>query len=284
MLLLKFLAGLPAFLLEPLAIALFWLTYPFAGRDRQLVEENVWRVYRLPSHSSFSRMFVRQVLRSQVLCTLEMLKYTFHRNRVHIEGFEELKQKIAQAELLGAGHIVITPHLGSWELAGHFGALAAAKPLNVLAKPSKSPYLTKVLDKLRTMLKMHVLWTDAKTLFRDMLSAIDRGESIGFVMDQRPGKKGKGHNLPFMGVPDVPMVGGTAMVACKKNVPVYGIYCVREGLCRYRVISTEVLPPNHGITDEAEATRLMTEDMEKQIRLYPEQWAWNYNRFKGIPI
>ena len=144
MLLLKLLAMIPSSLLEPLAAMLFWLTYPLTGRDRQLIEENVWRVYHLPAHSSFTQTFVRQVLRSQALCTLEMLKYTFDRERVQIEGFADLKQKISQAESLGKGHIVITPHLGSWELAGHFGALAAQRPLYVLAKPSKSKYLTKI--------------------------------------------------------------------------------------------------------------------------------------------
>jgi lauroyl/myristoyl acyltransferase len=63
-------------------------------------------------------------------------------------------------------------------------------------------------------------------------------------------------------------------------MPVVGIHVVRLGLCRYHFFTTDVLAPNHGETDEQKITQLMAEDLSQMILRYPEQWAWNYRRWK----
>ena len=66
----------------------------------------------------------------------------------------------------------------------------------------------------------------------------------------------------------------------KKNVSAIGMYCVRQGPSQFRLIATEILADDHGMKDEEEISKRLAADMERIIRLYPEQWAWNYKRWK----
>ena len=127
---------------------------------------------------------------------------------------------------------------------------------------------------------MKVLWTDSKTLLRDMMSVAQNKEHLGFVMDQRPGKRQGGHPSVFLGIPETNIVPGPVLMATRKNMPVYGVYMLRIGMCEYRMYVNEILPPGHGETNEARVAQLMADDMSRMIRLYPEQWSWNYRRWK----
>jgi KDO2-lipid IV(A) lauroyltransferase len=181
---------------------------------------------------------------------------------------------------LGLALVIIAAHHGAWELAGHATAMCFDRPFYALAKPSKSARLTRVLNEIRERLGMQVLWTDSKTLLKDMMAVSSRHEHLGFVMDQRPGNRQGGHVCEFLGVKDTHMVTGPAMMAVRKNMPVCGIYMVRTGLCKYHFYVTEVLPLNHGLDNEQRVAQMMADDMSRMIRLYPEQWAWNYRRWK----
>lgn len=280
MIFLRWLAEVPTTLHGLLVSILWWVSFPFTDRERELILANIERVYEMRPQTSFAKTFVRQVLESQLRVYIETIQYVFRPERVTVLGVEDCRKFIATRVGEGRGAVVITCHLGSWELAGHFAALALQKPFQVLAKPSRTKWLNPLLDQLRRKLRMSVLWTDAKSLYRDMLKALDAGEGLGFVMDQRPGLRTSGHSVTFMGVPDTMIVSGPAKMIAKKNVPALGVYCVRQGPSQFRLIATEILADDHGMKDEEEISKRLAADMERVIRLYPEQWAWNYKRWK----
>ena len=158
--------------------------------------------------------------------------------------------------------------------------MAFDRPFYVLAKPSKAKWMTPVLDRIREILGMKVLWTDSKSLLREMMAVAQRHEHLGFVMDQRPASKQGGHSCEFLGVKNTQIVPGPVVMTVKKNMPVYGIYMMRTGAATYRFYCDEVLPKDHNITDETKVAQLMADNMSQMIRRYPEQWSWNYRRWK----
>lgn len=277
--LLAFIAAIPSALHWCLAVVLYYVAYPFAGRDRRVIQSNVDKVYKLPAHSEFSKLFVKQNLRTQLLIMFETIKYVFRPQELQIVGMEEARAILEPASK-DSSVVIIAAHIGSWELAGHAAAVCFDRPFHVLAKPSKSKWVTPVLNSLRERLGMKVLWTDSKTLLREMMAVSQSHEHLGFVMDQRPGNKQGGYPSVFLGVEGTNIVSGPVMMAVKRNLPVCGVYMMRTGRCTYRFYVTEVLPKNHQITDDAKVAQLMADDMSKMIRLYPEQWAWNYRRWK----
>lgn len=263
---------------EPLAAFILFLLKPFAGREIRFLRGNVARVYGLPPASSFAAMFERQNMRHQVVCALETLRAAQDPAAVTVRGFEELQKLIGAADAADRGHVLVTAHLGSWELCAHYGQKASLKPLHVLAKPSKSRAVTAALDRMRRGMGTPVLWTDRKTLLRDMMGALKRGEALGFVMDQKP--EGRiGPEVPFFGIPTA-FVSGPAVMAARFDCAVIAIFCLREGPFRYRLLSETLLPTGHGQKDEAALTARMARAIEAAIRLYPEQWTWNYKRWR----
>jgi len=272
------LAALPMIFLDRLA-ALFAPVYRLlARRDRQRLESNVHRIYGLPPQSHFARMFSRQVFREQLTIALETMRLVRFPSRARIIGFDELEGRVAAAEAAGRGHIMVTAHLGSWELCAYYAQKAAKRPLHVLAKPAKRRFLTKFLDKLRARMQVHVLWTDRKTLVRDMLGALKKGESLGFVMDQKPEGR-QGPRVPFLGIP-TEFVTGPAAMTIRSGCPVIAIFCVREGCGQYRLLSKTLLGADHGETDETAITALFADAITDAIRAYPEQWTWSYKRWR----
>ncbi|MCX6109209.1 MAG: lysophospholipid acyltransferase family protein, partial [Proteobacteria bacterium] len=188
-----------------------------------------------------------------------------------------------------------TAHLGSWELCAYYAQKAASKPLHVLAKPSRSKLLTAFLDVLRGRMGTHVLWTDKKTLLRDMLEALRRREALGFVMDQKPEGR-SGPVVPFFGVA-TEFVFGPEKLARKIGCPVIAIFCVREGPLTYRLLSETLFgpprpagpagPAGPGVdpacaqsTADGAVTARCAEAIERVIRAYPEQWTWTYKRWR----
>lgn len=253
---------------------------PWLGKERRRLRDNVQQIYGLKSGSHFSRMFERQCLRHQLRCGFETLQAMQNPKLIRVEGEAVLKAHIAAAEARGKPHILVTAHLGAWELAAYYAGHAGSKPLSVLAKPSRYRAVTQSLDRLRrNKLGTPVLWTGTKTLLRDMLSVLKRGEPIGFVMDQKPEGR-QGPIVPFMGIPTA-FVAGPATMALRFDAAVIGIYVVREGAYRYRIVSELIWGGKEcSSPDEQALTAVMAQSIERVIRMYPEQWTWNYKRWR----
>ncbi len=279
MIVFRIIAALPRFVLPSLAGMIAVLAFVFEKKGSKIIKHNVQRVYNLPVGSDFATNFVRQVFQTQVVLFLETIRYVFRPHEVRIDGIEEAK-KILESASEQTGVIIIAAHHGAWELAGHVAAKCLSRDFHALAKPSRSAWLTKALNKIREMLDMNVLWTDSKTLLRDMMEISNKKEHLGFVMDQRPAKRASGFPCRFLGVPDTHIVQGPAMMAAKKQMPVFGVHSVRVGFCHYQFYVTEVLGANHGMTDQGRIAQLMADDLSRMILMYPEQWAWNYRRWK----
>jgi lauroyl/myristoyl acyltransferase len=280
MILLRLIAVFPAWMISVLSVILYGIVWPFIDRDRKVAIQNIEHILGLTHEQAI--VLCRKVLLSQFVVYCDTLRYVFFPQRVTFEGFEEFGTMVRHAEEAskGRGLVIITAHLGSWELAGHFAAMSLRKRFFVLAKPSKTKWINPILEKIRHLLKMPVLWTDARSLVKDMLGALERGDSLGFVMDQKPGKMGKGISCTFMGVPHTPVVSGPATMIARKDCGALAVYCVRIGLGRYRLAVQEILSMGHGLKDEVVITARLVQNMEHAIRESPEQWAWNYKRWK----
>jgi lauroyl/myristoyl acyltransferase len=269
---------LPLAWFEPVAGVLAWVLRLFSPKDVRRLRENVQRIYKLPPGSHFSAMFEKQVFHHHIVCALETLRMVTDPEVGQVEGFHELEGILKQVEDAQKGHLLLTAHLGSWELCAYFGQKAASRPLVVLAKPPKRPFLLRPLARFREQLGAKVLWTDQKTLLREMLGTLKRGEGLGFVMDQKPDSR-RGPLVTFLGQPTI-FVGGPASMAVRTQCAAVSIFCVREGPFRYRILSSLALKPDHGETDEHALTQVFAQSIETAIRAYPEQWTWNYRRWQ----
>lgn len=271
----------PASQFHTLAGLIRLILRPIMGKELQKMRRNLHIVWGLPPKSHFSEMFVRQVVRHQIICTLESLRASFDPRIVQVAGMETLQLRMKELSATNKGVIVITGHMGSWELVGHYCAVACGQRFHALAKPSSVPGVSAVLERMRGRMNIDVLWTNRKSLLRQMISVLRSGKSLGFVMDQKPeGRRGPVVN--FFGWP-TEFVTGPAAMARSTGAAVIGIFCMREGPWRYRILSNVLYPPDQGNQDEQSMVQVMAQEIERVIRLYPEQWTWNYRRWRFDP-
>jgi lauroyl/myristoyl acyltransferase len=276
------LAYLPYILQRALVQLLVGCWLLFAKKEQRNLYYNLELVMKLPRHSSFARRFARQNITAQYQLILDTITAIVRPQAITLSGFREYQQLLAAMEAGGHGNLAITAHLGSWELACALTGKAAGKAMVVLAKNTGSRVFNRILERLREIGHSKLLWTDDPQLGLRMAETLQRGEWLGFAMDQKPAER-NGPIVDFMGQP-TPFVVGAAVMARRHGCSIISIYCVRTGPRCYELQSRLVLPAGAATAMEiAEITQLLASDMTRAIRLYPEQWCWNYKRWTHEP-
>ncbi len=257
-----------------LAEILAWILFYLARKDGRRIRSNIKRTYSQSSESLFSKSMVRQVIRHQVFMTLELIHEISKPKSISFCGEGDYKRLVDNYTDQGKGLIIVTGHIGCWELVAHAGANISGS-FNALAKPAGADFVTSFLESMRNRLGIQVLWTNKASLGRDMLGALKKNELLGFVMDQKPDLR-IGHHVSFLGQKTL-FVSGPARVALKSQVPILAVYCIRLGSFRYRLVCDEILY-NESIGEEG-LTQVLADSIGKMVKTYPEQWLWNYKRW-----
>jgi KDO2-lipid IV(A) lauroyltransferase len=199
-------------------------------------------------------------------------------------------EAVQQALDEGQGILLLTPHLGSFEVTAQAYAerFGAAKPITALYRPAKQAWLAETMRVSRLRPGMI---TSPATLagVRQMLRALKKGETVGLLPDQVP-PEGMGVWAPFFGRPAYTMTMAAKLVA-QTGCAVVLLRGERLGLrqrlaqgCSYVVHAQRVAPAQEATLAAGDATAAATvvnQLMEQMIMQSPEQYLWGYNRYKG---
>lgn len=177
----------------------------------------------------------------------------------------------------GRGLIVLSPHIGAWELAGLY--LAAQGPTAIFYKPQK--YLDSLILAARRRSGAELAPITSKGI-RRLVQALERGDYVGILPDQEP-KAHKGSTFaPFFGVPALTMLLVNRL-ARRAEVPVVFLFAERlAGEAGFRL---HCIPAPEGIdsADDKVAARALNLGIERCIRTCPAQFLWSYKRFRRRP-
>jgi Kdo2-lipid IVA lauroyltransferase/acyltransferase len=188
---------------------------------------------------------------------------------VETEGLERLDRAAKE----GRGLIVVTPHLGSWEIVGQY--VASRIPMTAMYRPPKIGSLEPLLRAGRSRgAAMKSVPADVRGV-RVMLKALRRGEAIGILPDQVPGV-GEGEWVEFFGRPAYTMTL-VGRMSEQTGAPVLLCHAVRLPRGRgFRFVAEPLLAPR----PPESPVRALNRSLEQLIRRSPEQYLWSYNRYK----
>jgi KDO2-lipid IV(A) lauroyltransferase len=196
------------------------------------------------------------------------------KDAVWVDGFDRLQEPRRR----GRGVLLITAHLGPWELLPIVAALRY-EPIHIVARPLDNPRLDGWLTGLRERGGNRVIRK------RDAVSAIlqvlRRGETVGILIDQHISEK-EGVVVPFLGRPACTACA-PALIAMRSGAAVLPVGIVRESPGRYRIrIGEEVPVCRRGDlkADLVENTARFTAAIEVFILDQPDQWFWVHRRWK----
>jgi len=195
--------------------------------------------------------------------------------------YEGLDHYLA-ARAKGHGVLVLTGHLGAWELSSFFHSLMGY-PMGMVIRRLDNPLVDAFVNRIRCLHGNRVLPKD--DFARGLLQAMHHGETVGILMDTNMTPP-QGVFVPFFGVPAC-TASGLARVAQHSNaavLPGFMIWEPREQ--RYVLHFGPELTLTRTADPTADAlanTALFTATLESSIRQYPEQWLWVHRRWKTRP-
>ena len=199
------------------------------------------------------------------------------RGRVVVDGSEELRSALTD----GKGAIVVTGHLGNWELGGVILAGFRA-PVYAVAKRMANRRFDADLDRLRK--RMGIVPVEPAAAPGVVLRALAQGCIAAFVADQDAHEGGV--FVPFFGRPAA-TPRGAALLALRSGAPLFlGVaHCERWGAAHYRALLERVEVPRTGDLerDVTALTEAYTRALERAVRARPEQYLWQHRRWKTLP-
>ena len=181
---------------------------------------------------------------------------------------ENLEAGLA-AQRRGKGVILLTPHLGCFEVCAIYAAQHL--PITVLYRPPHLRWLEPLMITGRGRGRVRLATTDLWGV-RKLYVALRQAEAVGLLPDQAPGA-GDGVWADFFGRPAYTMTLATRLHQ-STGAAMFLAFAERLPKGRgYRIRLRELCAD---VRDPAQLNRAI----EELIRLCPEQYLWGYNRYK----
>ncbi len=177
----------------------------------------------------------------------------------------------------GEGFVLVTAHLGNYEVGSMLPADREARMVHLVREPEMSPEAQRFLEEtIAGFGAARYRWhfeSDDPLQGLVLLEALRRGDIVAMQAD-RPRSGGAVVEASLFGRP-VPLPPGPAALARVAGVPVLPAFVFRTGRRRYRLVFRDALRPartRDRRADVERATRLIGEQIEWAIRSAPHQW------------
>lgn len=195
--------------------------------------------------------------------------------------YEGLDNYLA-ARAKGKGVLVLTGHLGAWELSSFFHSLMGY-PMGMVIRRLDNPLVDDFVNRIRCLHGNRVLHKD--DFARGLLGAMHRGETVGILMDTNMTPP-QGVFVPFFGV-EACTASGLARIAQHSHAAVVPGFLLWDKTEQRYILhfgpELDLVRTGDPQADAMANTALFNATLESWIRRYPEQWLWVHRRWKTRP-
>lgn len=196
-------------------------------------------------------------------------RFTFN-----FDGEEHLHQMAAA----GKGGLLLSAHVGNWEIAGHL-LKRINTPINIVMYDGEyekiKDYLTGVTGQRNA--QVIVIKNDLAHIYQ-INEALEKNEFVCMHADRFVAGN-KSINIPFLGA-EAPFPAGPFVLSSRLQVPVSFVFALKETGTHYHFFATP--PQTYYTLPKNESVQTMLGDfasaMEEKVKAYPAQW-YNYYAF-----
>jgi len=264
---------------ERLATVLADIWFAAASRRRGITCDNVRRS-GIASSEGEVRRIAKNSFRHFACLVIDSLKsdqyFTPETWRDHVE-LDVSPETMALLEKPGQGLILISGHLGNWEIAAQ--VISHIKPVVGITRDMNNPYTNKLMKQRKPRNRFKLTPKHDADMGR-LLGTLKDGHVLALLIDQHA--KSSGMMIDFFGTPASTHTSH-AMLHLITKIPMCFGYCVKTGPMQFKL---KALPP---ITAERTGNRKadvkaileqLTRELESAIRAYPEQYLWAHRRWR----
>jgi Kdo2-lipid IVA lauroyltransferase/acyltransferase len=267
----------PRLLHAPFALAAGALFYLILGRQRRDLRKNLQVVTGL---EHVERLVLSAFYKfSRNWCDQMLMMRLRGDDLLGLIGRWTTEKPLDDALAAGHGAILISVHLGNWELGG-LGLAEKGYRINILTYREPDEKVNAQREAIRRERGVNFIYVDrsvtSSLAIVEAVSALNRNEVVAILGD----RDGSSHTMSFdFFGKATPIPLGSAYLSMASGAPVIPVFVPLEGE-RYAAVMEE---PVHFRAEHAERGRVLVESMQKilqvferYIRLYPDQW---YNFF-----
>src|SRR5216684_4203083 len=281
-LLLKGLGLLPRPLARRLAAKVAGILYARSPKLRKTVETNLRIAF--PDWMEAQRdAVIRKMVRNLGWMAAEFARFPKY-SKENIEEIVVLdgNENFLEARNRGKGVLILTGHIGAWELSSFAHALYGY-PLHFMARPLDNQRIDALVNSYRCSSGNRAIFKNESA--RVMLKILKEAGTIGILADQNTMPE-EAVFVDFFGK-SASTTTGIARVALHTDaavVPGYAIWDERSRKYRLRFEPpVELIRTGDTERDVLENTQKFTKVIEGIVRKYPEQWVWVHGRWNTRP-
>jgi KDO2-lipid IV(A) lauroyltransferase len=176
------------------------------------------------------------------------------------------------------GLIIVSAHLGNWEIGLQFARCFLQKPILGVAKKIRFEPLNRWVHGLRTRFGIRIIYK--KGALPEMRQTLRQGGILALLVDQS--RRSEGVEVLFFGK-KVTATPAAAFLAIRCKSPVVPVFCIRAADGQ---LTIHIQPPLEMVrtkdlrADVQANTQVITQAVERAVRDHPEQWFWVHKRWK----
>jgi KDO2-lipid IV(A) lauroyltransferase len=274
-----FTASVPNNRIASIGRVLGMLMYGIDVRHRRIVRRNLKFVYpewppeRVKKKSK--RIFQNLGITILEICQMICFSSDDIMDRVKIRGQEHLLHAMQNNK----GAILISAHLGNWEIVPLFWPLYFKTPITVVARQIQNKIINRWIHGLRTRLGSRVIYKEGA--MPEMTRTLRQDKVLAILIDQGT-RSSQGVKVKFFNK-FVTATPAAVLLALRCKSPVLPAFCTRND---DGIFTISIEPPLAlKTTDDLRAdlntnTQIIMDAIEKAVREYPEQWFWVHKRWK----
>jgi KDO2-lipid IV(A) lauroyltransferase len=247
-----------------LATFLSLVKYYISPRDRNAVIGNLKKI--LPS-SELPRIrnYAREVFINFGKYLIEFFRFSLLKKEdyghfIKIKGLEHIDKALKENK----GIIVLSAHIGNWELGGVLMAMLGY-PLFAVALPHRHNRVNAFFNAQRECLGMKVV-PSLGVAVRRIFEALKTNHIVALVGDRDFANGGK--KMPFLGDSKI-IPKGPAVLSIRTGAAIIPGFVIRQAGDTHILEFSEPVPPS---TNEDQILSVCTRIIEEKIRQYPGQW------------
>ena len=281
-LLLKGLGLMPRPLARGIAARVAAILYGLSPKLRKTAETNLRIAF--PEWSEAQRdVVIRKMVRDLGWMAAEFARIPKY-SKENIDQVVVLdgNENFLDGQRRGKGVLVLTGHIGAWELSSFAHALYGY-PLHFMARPLDNRRIDNLVNSYRCASGNRPIYKNESA--RVMLKVLKESGTIGILADQNTMPE-EAVFVDFFGKA-ASTTTGIARVALHTDAAVVPGYAVwDESIQKYRLRfepPMELVRTGDMERDVRENTQRFTKVIEDIIRQYPEQWVWVHGRWSVRP-
>ncbi len=257
------------------------LSFRLASKSKKRIEQHLTKAFGKEKSSKEIKELTKEVFMHSFTAAADYVRLPLMttdeiNSLIKVDGIRHLEKAYAK----NRGVIMLSAHLGNWELLGIWVAKNGF-PAAAIGARIRNPYLEKLVMKFRRQCGLKNIKRGNDT--REIIKALRLGQGIGLLIDQST--KVQGEFVNFFGLP-AHTATAPYRLAKKFGSPIIPVFIHLHKDYTYHIEFLEEIKL-HNTGNETQDTIDTLQDcstvIENIVRKYPEQWSWIHRRWKKQP-